>query len=94
MWSTFDETGGMPFDSLPGPADHIRCRLGLARVDAGKAMLILEYTIPVNLETRFPTVADACSSQMWLSFFRPAHPGAGFGWTMAWPECEGLSPSA
>jgi hypothetical protein len=87
MWSTFSDDPSDAFSGLDGPADSIRCRLGLEQSERGSALLLFEYQLPIGISCRTPSMADACASDPWLYFFRPASKDDPHGWTMTWDEC-------
>jgi len=94
MWSTFT-TGGHkenPFDGMPNSAEGIRGVLGLDPNDRDKPLLLLAYTLPLDVTPLFPTVAEAYAGIQWNYFFTPAPAGANYGLTLPWPKYENHRP--
>jgi hypothetical protein len=91
MWATFDISGRRLF--LDGESgDYIQGVLGLDRSCRETAFILLEYTLPLSVNPRIPTVADAYSGSPWPYFFRPAPEGLSHGLTMPWPEYSAEPP--
>lgn len=91
MWSTFDPAGGRPFESVGKDAKKLRGRLGLERAQRDKPVLILEYTLNSGIDAHLPTIAEACASDPWISYFRPLgaeEENQGFGMTQPSEEYE------
>ena len=92
MWSTFDETGGLPFERLPQSADHLRAKLGLDPDERGRPLLLLQYTLPSPEAAYLPTIAEAYAGDTWHRYFKPVEPAQiplGYGMTSPWPEFGG-----
>src|SRR5262249_46148874 len=94
MWSTFslESNSGRPFDGMPNSADVVRGLLGLDHNERGLPLLLFEYTLPMSVTLRFPTVAEAYAGDSFPYFFRPAPAGAPHGLIMSWPEYQDQSP--
>jgi hypothetical protein len=91
MWSTFDPAGGRPFDSAGKDAKKLRGRLGLDRSTRNPQVLVVEYTLPSDVDAYLPTVAEAYASDPWISYFRPLgeeEEKQGYGMTQPTEEYE------
>lgn len=94
MWSTFTIVGNEenPFDGMPNVAEGIRGVLGLDPNERDKPLLLLVYSLPLDVTPLFPTVAEAYAGVQWNYFFTPAPAGATCGLTLPWPQYENYPP--
>jgi hypothetical protein len=89
MWSAFDKSGREPLDSLPKTASDVAAVLGLHPKVTGKRLLLLYYSLPLQLDAYIPRVVEAYASDPWVYFFKPASAvdaDAGHGRTYVWPS--------
>jgi hypothetical protein len=89
MWSTFDGSDDTrdPFED-DSSAERLWSRLGLSGEMRDKPLLLFVYSLPSDVEPKYPTVAEACSppESLWNPKFRPAPPG------YPWGETEPVLP--
>lgn len=93
MWATFcaANPADNPFTTLPQDAEGIRACLGLDPNEQGDLFQFV-YSLPVGVEPRFPTVADAYAGGIATWLFRPALEHESHGWTLSWPWRKDVSP--
>lgn len=89
MWATFNEGPGLsdPFISLPRGREDIMCLLGMPWDDSEQ--LVFTYTLPLSEVPFVPTIIEAYAGGSWTVYFRPAHKGAPYGFSMPRSECGG-----
>lgn len=84
IWATFNQQNfqGDPFEAVPKDAEGVRASLGLDPNDAGD-MILLVYRLPVDVEPRYPTVADAYAGG-WNWYYRASLAHEPYGLTLCW----------